>query len=238
MPTTQWTLIARLRAQDEGQARSALDELCRAYHYPLYCYIRRKGLAHHDAEDALHDFLAKLLRHESFGVADSEKGRLRTFLLTALQRFLASRHKIEKQRTTREVSAEAEAALARAEGRFLQEPATTDQSPDRLYDQQWAQELMSRVLLNLRARYEDRGRAALFETLQPVLLSGGSLHDHDSEALCAALDIRPGTLRTALSRLMKHYHEELRNEVLQTVEDRSQAKEEFETLMSAFRREG
>lgn len=238
MPTTQWTLIARLRAQDEGQARAALDELCKAYHYPLYCYIRRKGFPHHDAEDALHDFLAKLLRHDSFGVADSEKGKLRTFLLTALQRFLATRHEVEKRRIQREVSAEAEAALAEAEGRFAQEPVSPQDSPDRLYDRQWAQELLTRVLRLLRQRYDKRGRSALFDTLQPVLLSGGSLRDHDGEALCAALEMKPGTLRTALSRLMDDYHEVLRHEVMQTVEDRSQAKEEFDALMSVFRSDG
>ena len=58
MPTTQWTLVARLNSGDAEHARAALDELCRAYHYPLYCQIRRRGLDHHDAEDALHDFLA------------------------------------------------------------------------------------------------------------------------------------------------------------------------------------
>jgi hypothetical protein len=36
-PTTQWTLIARIKSPDEGVARGALDELCAQYHYPLYC---------------------------------------------------------------------------------------------------------------------------------------------------------------------------------------------------------
>ena len=61
-PATHWTLIARLRNPDETVARIALDELCAQYHYPLYCYIRHRGLAHHDAQDALQDFFAKLLR--------------------------------------------------------------------------------------------------------------------------------------------------------------------------------
>ena len=61
-PTTSWTLIARLRSGDEATARRALEDLCAQYRYPLYCAIRYRGLTHHDAEDALHGFLAKLLR--------------------------------------------------------------------------------------------------------------------------------------------------------------------------------
>lgn len=64
-PTTEWTLISRLKSEDGATSARALDDLCRQYHYPLYCLIRSRGLAHHDAEDALHDFLAKLLRLES-----------------------------------------------------------------------------------------------------------------------------------------------------------------------------
>ncbi len=213
---------------------AALDELCRAYHYPLYCYIRRTGLSHHDAEDALHDFLAKLLRNESFGMADAEKGRLRTYLLTGLQRSLATRHKNEMRRTMHEVSAEAEAALAAAEGRFQREPVSNEESPDRLYDRQWAHELMQRVLGSLRQTYEKRGRSGLFEALLPGLMNGGSMRGVDTEPLATTLGMSAGTLRTAFSRLLDHYHKALREEVLQTVEDEEAAREEFDTLMSAF----
>ena len=50
-PETRWSLIARLKSADEATARRALDELCAQYHYPLYCYLRRRGCGHHDAED-------------------------------------------------------------------------------------------------------------------------------------------------------------------------------------------
>lgn len=99
---------------------AALDNLCAQYHYPLYCYIRRDGLDHHDAQDALHDFLAKLLRNDSFGAADSERGRLRTFLLTALQRFLANWRR-DQRHWVNEVGIDSALALAAAEDRFQSE---------------------------------------------------------------------------------------------------------------------
>jgi DNA-directed RNA polymerase specialized sigma24 family protein len=236
MPTTQWTLVARLNSGDAEHARAALDELCRAYHYPLYCQIRRWGLDHHDAEDALHDFLAKLLRNDSFGIADRDKGRLRTFLGTALQRFLSNWQRDLHSKHVREISREALAAIAEAEGRFEQDEAAHHESPDRLYDRQWATELMRLVMQHLRARYDAKGRVMLFDTLCPVLLSGGSLADHDSSQLAIQLNMRPGALRMALMRLLRDYQEALRQEILQTVDDSDMAKMEFEVLLAAFRR--
>jgi RNA polymerase sigma-70 factor (ECF subfamily) len=234
MPTTQWSLIARLRGDDAAEAKAALDELCRAYHYPLYCQIRRRGLSHHDAEDVLHEFFLKLLRLDTFGIADSEKGRLRTFLLLALRRFLAAWHRDQKRQCGREISQEVLAAISGAHERFELDEAAHHESPDRLYDLQWAQELLTRVMERLRARYASKGRSALFEALRPALLAGGSLAGQDAERLAGELEMRPGTLRTAFHRLVDDFREALRHEILQTVESREMAKAEYAELMHLF----
>ena len=47
-PTTHWSRV--VAAGDPGPlAREALAELCRAYWFPLYAYIRRRG---HDPDRA------------------------------------------------------------------------------------------------------------------------------------------------------------------------------------------
>ena len=48
--TTRWTVV--LSAGDPGspQAAAALETLCRAYWYPLYAYIRRRGYSAPDAK--------------------------------------------------------------------------------------------------------------------------------------------------------------------------------------------
>lgn len=237
MPTTRWTLLSRLDGGDQERKQAALDEICQAYHYPLYCQIRRRGLDHHDAEDALHDFLAKLLRQDSFSAADAEKGRLRTYLLTALQRFLATRHQGQARRQAREASLESRAAIAAAEGRYERDETAHHESPDRLFDRQWAQELMRQVLQRLRAHHAAKGKAQFFDALCPVLLAGGSLKDQDTATLAAQLGLRPGTLRTALMRLLQDYRRTLWNEILQTVQAREQVVEELAILMACFQRD-
>ena len=235
LPTTHWTLVARLHSSDPQQVRRALDDLCAQYHYPLYCYIRRRGLDHHDAQDALHDFLAKLLRNDSFGAADSEKGRLRTFLLTALQRFLINWRRGQRHRE-HELSIDAEAALVSDEDRYRKETFTDDDSPDRVFERQWAREMLARVMQTLRERYASKDKAALFAALSPVLLAGGSLVGHDTDAIAASLGMKPATLRMALMRLLDDFRDALKSEIAQTIHDPEEIKEEFRQLASVFGR--
>lgn len=234
MPTTQWSLIERLNGTDPTQSRAALEDLCSAYHYPLYCLIRRHGLSHHDAEDVLHDFFLKLLRNESFGLADSDKGRLRSFLLVALKRFLATWHHDQLRHARREISIQAMAVLAGAESRFELDESANHESPDVLFDRQWGIELMNQVMCRLESDYIAKGKGHIFTILKPVLLTGGSLLDHDSTALASLLAMKPGTLRVTVVRLLQNYRQALRHEILQTVEGQEQASAEFNFLLTCF----
>lgn len=228
-------MISRLRCGDNSERRRALDDLCRQYHYPLYCYIRRRGLAHHDAEDALHDFLAKLLRLDTFKDADMEKGRLRSFLATCLQRFLInwSQHHPHRQK---ELSAGLELNLAESETRYRRELFQETETPERIFDRKWSQELLRTALGRLATEYRSSGKAELYTALYPVLLAGGSLRGHDSTQLAASLSLSEGALRTALSRLLADYRALLRREVRQTVERDAEVDEEIGHLLELFQK--
>src|SRR5512136_2747743 len=88
--TTHWTVVLRAGRQDTPQASVALEQLCRAYWYPLYAYVRRRGYSPPDAQDLTQEFFARLLERNWLARADPAKGRFRTFLLHALERFLAN----------------------------------------------------------------------------------------------------------------------------------------------------
>ena len=87
--TTHWSVVLAARAPDAPRAATALAELCRTYWYPLYAFVRRKGHSPHDAQDLTQAFFARLLEKNYVAQADSERGRFRTFLLTAFSHFLA-----------------------------------------------------------------------------------------------------------------------------------------------------
>ena len=88
--TTHWSLV--LEAQGETPAaQRALEILCRTYWRPLYGFVRRHGLGREEAQDLVQDFFARLLEHRNLDAVRREKGRLRSYLLVSLKRFLATR---------------------------------------------------------------------------------------------------------------------------------------------------
>src|SRR4029434_11278572 len=119
----------------------ALDDLCRVYWYPLYCFARRRGLAPADAEDATQGFFARILESEMFAHADPTKGRLRTYLLTAFQRYLID---YDAQRFAQKRGGpQAVVSLDSAEERYLQEPEDHN-TPEKHFDQRWALTLLAK----------------------------------------------------------------------------------------------
>ncbi len=57
--TTHWSLVLAATAGEANrtQARRALEELCRAYWYPLYAFARHRGYSADDAQDSGCDVL-------------------------------------------------------------------------------------------------------------------------------------------------------------------------------------
>jgi DNA-directed RNA polymerase specialized sigma24 family protein len=87
-PNTHWSVVLSAQEKEPGSADVALETLCEAYWYPLYAYVRRYGHGAEDAKDLTQAFFARLLARNYIGKVDREKGRFRTFLLTALKRFI------------------------------------------------------------------------------------------------------------------------------------------------------
>lgn len=87
--TTHWSLLLAAQQKTSPEARAALDTLCRKYWYPLYAYARRHSKSAHDALDMVQAFFAVMLEKRYLRAADKTKGRFRSFLLTALRRFMS-----------------------------------------------------------------------------------------------------------------------------------------------------
>src|SRR5712671_465428 len=85
---THWSVVLMAGQTSSPEAAGALERLCQAYWYPLYAYVRRKGHSPHDAQDLVQDFFARLIERNDLRLADRNRGRFRTFLLTSLQHFL------------------------------------------------------------------------------------------------------------------------------------------------------
>src|SRR5207248_4782123 len=86
---THWSVVLRAGQTASPQAADALAQLCRTYWYPLYAYVRRQGHSPPDAQDLTQEFFARLLARNYLGTVGREKGKFRSFLLAALNHFIA-----------------------------------------------------------------------------------------------------------------------------------------------------
>src|SRR5687768_2026141 len=85
-PATHWSAVLAAASESSPEAQRALADLCEAYWYPLYAYLRRKGHSPEEAEDFTQEFFAqRVATGLIFRGASPGGGRFRTWLLNSLQ---------------------------------------------------------------------------------------------------------------------------------------------------------
>jgi RNA polymerase sigma-70 factor (ECF subfamily) len=97
-PSTRWTTVRR--AGEKGSGSEALRQLLVRYLGPLRTHlVAEKRLSAEQAEDLLHGFIAdKVLERQILAAATPQKGRFRTFLLTALGRYVSDQLRSDRRR--------------------------------------------------------------------------------------------------------------------------------------------
>lgn len=232
-PTTQWSMIVHAGDDSDTQAQAALECLCRRYWYPLYVFARRQGRSHHEAEDCTQEFLARLLANDGVARARPERGRFRTFLLTALRNFLIN----DWQRTQALKRGGGAAPLSLdvdgAERSYGQQPTDPALTPEHAFDHTWALGLIERAIDEIRADYERSGRGAVFAALAPFVWGDGT-----GEALAAPaarLGMNAHAFTMALQRVRQRVGQRLREAVVETVSTEAEAEAELRHLIAAVR---
>lgn len=214
--TTRWSVVRLAVGKDDAQARQAVAELCEAYWYPIYAYVRRSGKSPHDAEDLTQGFFARLLARDILAAANPDKGKLRTFLLTCARNFLSDEH-------ARDMAGKRGAKLltsfdaAAAEGRYVKEPAD-DLTPDRLFQRRWAITVLDFSLQTLAAEFSAQGKAELFAAMRPFL-GFGTEPERRYEEVATTLGMALGTVKSHVFRLRQRWREILFEHVAATLAD-------------------
>lgn len=232
-PETSWTLVLNASTQDHPGADQALAGLCQAYWYPLYAYVRRRGYSVDEARDLTQEFFAYLLEKRLFAAADREKGRFRSFLLVSLRRFLGD-HADRANAAKRGggvtlVSLETDAAEQR-----LRIDTGLGDTPERLFEREWALTLVSRVTAALRAALEREGRGRQFERLKRFL-PGQEDAGSGNDATAGETGGSEGALKVAVHRLRRRYREMFQAEIRQLVADPAEVDAEVSFVLNALR---
>ncbi len=229
--TTHWTVVLAAGKRHTPQAAGALEELCRTYWFPLYAYVRRRGHAKADAEDLTQAFFARLLEKNFLAGVGSEKGKFRAFLLAALKHFLANEW--DKSQAQKRGGGAAHFSLdwQTADTKF-QVAATSEPSPDKAFDREWALALLAKVIERLQKECAADGKGKLFEQLKTFLMAGGG--DSAQAEVAKSLGMEEGAVRVAIHRLRKRYRALLRDEIAHTLSDDAMVEAEMQALFGAF----
>jgi DNA-directed RNA polymerase specialized sigma24 family protein len=227
--STRWSLILAARDRGSSEARAALGELCRAYWYPLYAFIRHRGHDHDTAEDLTQTFFARLLESNDLVHVDRSKGKFRAFVLAACTHFLANER--DRQRTRKRGGDRKLLSIdcALAERSYSLEPYH-QLTPEALFTRRWAMTLLDQTIDDLRAEFTRDGQGERFEALKSTI-TGGRVPYAD---LAARLNTTVGAVQVSVHRLRQRYREALRGRIAATLDDPAQIDDEIRDLFAAL----
>ncbi|MCE5326549.1 MAG: sigma-70 family RNA polymerase sigma factor [Planctomycetaceae bacterium] len=229
---TRWSIVLAARGDGSASAtRRAMEELAGAYWFPLYAFARRKGEGPAAAEDLVQEFFARLLEKDFLAQVDRSKGKFRSFLLAAMQHFMANQRAM--QRAMKRGGPRGPIALdgLDAEGRYALEPAD-ELTPERLFDRRWALTVLDQVLRRLGEEYAAAGKGELYAAISGFLTADRERADYSTAA--RQLGWAEGTVRVAVHRLRRRYRDLLRVEIAQTVDSPEQVEEEISHLLNCL----
>ena len=229
-PRTRWSVVLAAAGSSPAQSE-ALELLCHAYWYPLYAYARRCGQSPHDAQDLTQEFFRLLLEKCWLADADREKGRLRTFLITALKHFMAKewRRATAQRRGGDQAPVPLDTAIA--ESRFAADPAS-GLGAEAAFDRQWALTLLDLTLRRLEQEFAAVDKTGEFDALKSCLTAARGTLDY--AALAGRLGASEGAARVAVHRLRKRFREIYREEIAHTLPDDGDLESELRHLAAAL----
>ena len=218
--------------RDSPECEAALATLCRLYWYPLYAYARRRLPQAQDAQDLTQEFFACLLEKDYLRQADQQRGRFRTFLLTAFTHFLAKEH--ERANAHKRGGGKKFLTLDfdHGERSYHQEPSH-EATPEALYARGWALALLRQGLVKLREELASAGKQRLYDCLKEILSADEPPRPYAE--LVTELGMSREAIKVAVHRLRRRYRELVRAEVAQTVTTPEEVEDELRDLFAAVR---
>jgi RNA polymerase sigma-70 factor (ECF subfamily) len=230
--TTHWSVVLAAGQSGSEQQAAALEKLCRAYWYPLYAYVRRRGHGPEDAQDLTQEFFLRLIEKNWLTGVAPEGARFRSYMLTMVKGFLANAY--DRAQAAKRGGGRVIVPLdpQQAEERFSNEPATTE-TPEIVFERRWALAVLEEALNRLRAAAGAADKARHFEQLNPFL--SREPDEGEYAGIAAQLGMSAGAVGVAVHRLRQRYRETLRATVADTLANPGQVDEELGHIFAALR---
>ena len=229
--STRWSLVQAAGDTHDPDAREALAELCQIYWPSVYAYIRSRGEALESAQDLTQGFFAEFLEKRYFKDARRDRGRFRAFLLTCVKHYTANERDRARAEKRGGGTSPVRLDLEQAESLTRNIPSGAD-TPDRIFERQWALTLLDRTLARLDEEAARSGHPERFQRLKPFLTDSAAGARYQDVA--GELGMTVSAVKVAMHRLRRKFGSLLREEVAQTVADGALVDEEIRFLFQAL----
>lgn len=231
--TTHWTQILDAGSQGQPQCQSALHELLSQYWKPVYHHLCAKGYEREEAKDLTQGFFYEIvLGRDLIQLADRSKGRFRTFLLTALDRYAT-----DSRRSERRKKRAPEGGIINLDNVDWFSVPDPDGPSTEVFDRAWARNVLDQTLSDLEMHYRNKGKSPLWEVFRARVLApitenapAASLPD-----LCEIYSIPdPVKVSKMIVRVKRRFRTLLRRRVRQLVNSDAEVDDEIRYLIRIF----
>jgi RNA polymerase sigma factor (sigma-70 family) len=229
---TLWTIVLTAKDPASPHRKAALETLVQAYWKPLYCFVRRRGNDFEASKDITQGFFTTLIEKNFLHSVERDKGKFRTFLLTALQHYLSDHHDRLKAQKRGGGAAPLPLDFEEAEAEGLIDRANRG-SPDQLFRRDWALRVLAQAMKMLRAEYEAGNRLPEFETLKTHLNYGVTAGATYTD-LAKQLGVSENDVRNRIHRARLHFRESILKVIRSYTDSESDCQEELRDLFAAF----
>jgi len=148
--TTHWSTIEDVGLSEDQKNRALIGLLIETYWKPVYCYLRRRGYGNEQAKDLTQGFFQEVvLGRKLIEKAEQTKGRFRSFLLVALNRYIIDIQ--DEQVAQKRIPKNKLVSLDRIVSIDLPEPAA-ELDPEDCFNYAWVSALLEQVLEEVRAK--------------------------------------------------------------------------------------
>lgn len=231
-PETPWSSVLSDPQLDSPKRRERLTRLCSLYWRPVYAFIRMKwGRTTEDASDLTQAFFCHVIESEFVANFQPKQGRFRHFLKGALRHFLANVHR-DGQRLKRGGGRKIvpiDAASLDAVSMASEEGVVT---PEELFDLQWARDVISNTLEELKADLARDGKEIHYKVYEAYELYPEGKERPTYREVAESLGISVDDVKNHLTHARARFRDLMMQAVSLSVTNREELMQEVSELFS------
>ena len=237
--TTHWSQIQNARTSDQQLRQISVNNFIDRYWKPVYCYLMHKGYKNEDAKDLTQGFFYEIvLGRELIQQAEKTKGRFRTFLLTALDRYATS---VYRKNTAKKRLPEHGLAQLSDAGTPVSPISNLKLCPDQAFHYAWATNILDQVFDTVKRAYCTTGRATHWEMFQTTIVA--PILDNTEAPPLAELCKKYGIesekrASNMIITVKRRFSTALKNQLRQYVRSDSEVEDEIKALIEIISKGG